>query len=422
MSDPRKITNLAHIKATVRFDSTGEVMDLYSLVDGDKLRSTPPEVMNEFVKQELAKISNKPNTVIYSLSSSFSYSDKDAMKGFEFGNIFVEAYLPYCLHLPNNFDMRIELKEQEIQIYATVNKIWTKKAQTEEGKSDNTDFYAEKIPLYHKASTIQGPRMPFEPEDGWESFITGRNIEKINDQNGIFRFTRVYIQFSLELPGAIEKITDKQRDILFSEIHSISLQAINRLIDNYRKISNEIHVRRLGSLKINMIYFTKQNIGFYLAPMDITTAMMNRPRKEIKELEEKLASGSKPELYELLLLNAKSSVMTRDFTMAVVESFQALEIFLENYLVSAFTNNGVQEVEYRRTLETHWRTKSRLNDVLKMVKATSLNTQTDLWNKWCHNYDKVRNEVFHAGKEPSEAEAKDVLETNEKVIKWIKSL
>lgn len=422
MSDPKKIRNLAKIKAQVRFNPTGEMFDLYTIVDGDKLKSASEPIVNAFVKQEISKISDKPNTVIYRMSSAFSYSDKNAMEDFNYGDVLVEANSPYCLHLPNHLDVAVSFPEQKQKTLVTLEKIWTSRAQTEEGKSDTVDFYAENSPLYHKNSTILGPRMPFNPEDGWDSFTTGKNVEKINDQNGTFRYTRVYIQLKMNLPERIETMAEKPIEHLLDEIQDKALQVVNRLIDNYREITNEIHVRRLGTLKINMIYFISQNFGFYLANLNITTAMMNRSRKEIKEFQKRLASGAKPELFTLLLLNAKNSVDSKDFTMAIVESFQALEIFLENYLIAEFVKRGDRETEYRSLLDKNWRTKDRLNGVLKTLKGVSLNTQSTIWNTWCLHYDKTRNEVFHAGKEPSEMETKETLEINEKVVSWLQSL
>jgi len=37
-------------------------------------------------------------------------------------------------------------------------------------------------------------------------------------------------------------------------------------------------------------------------------------------------------------------------------------------------------------------------------------------------YDKVRSEVVHYGKEPSTKEAFDVIDCNNKVIKWIENI
>jgi HEPN domain-containing protein len=304
----------------------------------------------------------------------------------------------------------------------TLDKIWTTRAQSGDEKSDIVDFYTENKPLYFNKCTILGPRLPYEPERGWEQYITGRNIEKINDKNGVFRYSRIYIQFTLELPKNIESLSDELRDQLTNNIKEKSLQIVNRIIDNYREITSEINVRRLGELSINLIYFTDQNIGFYISNFNITTAMINRSGEEIKKLKGNLKAGIKPDLYKLLLLNAKNSFESKDFTLAIVESFQALEIFLENYLILEFEKKKVKKEDYEKLLEKKWRTKERLNELIKELKGQSLNQQQALWDAWHPHYDKTRNEVIHAGKEPSEKETIETLEINEKVINWIMSL
>lgn len=201
-----------------------------------------------------------------------------------------------------------------------------------------------------------------------------------------------------------------------------SLLIVNRIIDNYRELTGEMHVRRLGDLKVNLIYFIKQNTGFYLLNFYIATAIVNRSKTELKELQSKLSSGSKPSLYKLLLLNAKDSLKNKDDTLAIVESFQALEIFLENYLIAEFKKKGKTESQYRKILDTSWRTKERLDVVLKDLKGVSLNQNAGLWNPWCTRYSKTRNEVVHLSKEPTENETSETLMINEKVISWVLSL
>lgn len=353
---------------------------------------------------------------------AFSYSDEESMKDFNFGNILIEIFLPYCLHLPNQEEIVINIPEQGIKALIIHRKIWTNRAKTEDGESDKVDIYTNDQCLYFKNSSILGPVLPYQPELGWDSFIIGRNIEKADDRSGTFRFSKILMQFDTDIPSDINKLSDKSLDKLFRRIREIAVLVINRLIDNYRDITDEIHVRRLGSLKLNMIYFVQQNKGFYMTDLNVKAAMMNRSGREIQELHSRLKAGKKPDLYELLLQNSRSSCSTNDFTLAIVESFQALEIFLENYLISEFEKRGDKKSDYTKILEKYWRTKERLNDVLNMIKNVSLSKQQDIWDKWCNHYHKTRNEVIHGGREPTEDETKETLALNEKVINWILSL
>ncbi len=421
MSDPRKIKLTGKVVLKAKINKTGEIRNIYHQVD-DTYKDVHSEDVEKATKQDLTKITDKPNTTIYGTVTSFSYTKKNVLKDFDFGNVLIEAHLPYCLHIPNHVDLSILIPELNFKALITPEKIWTNRAQEDGVKSDLLDYYTENTPLYFNRSSILGPRMPIDSELGWEHFIRGKNIEKIKDKNGTFRYSRVYIQFNLNLPRDINSLSSESQKNLFKEVTDKSLLSINRLIDNYRDISNETHVRRLGRISVNFIYFIPQNIGFYLSDFNITTAMINRSRKEINELYSRLDKGEKPEFYKLLLLNAQNSFESNDYTMAIVESFQALEIFLENYLISEFKKRGDKEVDYKNVLGKYWTTKQRLNDVLNKVKNVKLNQQANMWDKWCLHYDKTRNEVIHAGREPIENETKETLELNEKVINWVLKL
>lgn len=422
MSDPKRYKKLGRITATVKYEELNNPTQLNTNIDGEIFKNVPKEVIEERVKQDIAQVSLKEGAYLYKTHVSFSYSDKEVIKDFDFGNILTEIFLPYCLHLPNQEEIVINIPKQGIKALVIHQKVWTNRAKTEDGESDKVDIYADDLCLYHKNSTILGPVLPYQPELGWDSFITGRNIEKADDQNGVFRFSKILMQFDLDIPADVDSLSDKSRDKLFMKIREIALLVINHLVDNYRDITDEIHVRRLGSLKLNMIYFVQQNKGFYMTDLNVKTAMMNRSGKEIQELHSRLKSGKKPDLYKLLLQNARSSCSTNDFTLAIVESFQALEIFLENYLISEFKKRGDKKSDYLKILDKYWRTKERLNEVLNIVKKVTLNKQKDKWDKWCHHYDKTRNEVIHGGREPTEEGTKGILEINGKVIDWILSL
>lgn len=420
MSDPRRIKKLGKITMNLKYDNMDKPIQFHSLVDAEILKNVPKEVLIPELKAEISKVSLKHGTELHETLVAASFVCP--LQDFEFGNTLVEVNLPYCLHSPNNSELEVSINEKQIRAFVAFHKIWTRRAMTEEGNSDTTDFYADDLVLYFNKSTILGPRLPYVEEDGWDSYITGRNIEKANDRNGVFRYTKLYIQLDLGIPEDISKLNEKSRDELLNEIEEKSLLIVNRIIDNYRELTNEIHVRRLGELKINFIYFTKQNIGFYMSNFNISTAIMNRSGGELKELSTRLSSGAKPTLYKLLLLDAKDSFNNKDYTLAIIESFQALEIFIENYLISELKKEGRTKSEYKKILEKNWRIKDRLNKLLKGLKKVSLNERTELWQPWCSRYDKTRNEAIHLGKEPTHKETAETLDINEKVIEWVSKL
>jgi HEPN domain-containing protein len=374
------------------------------------------------IQKDLDTLSITPVSGIYKNYISFNYTQPDALKDFGYGNTLVQAHLPYCLHLPNHYEMTVEIPERDLRALVIFEKIWTNRARADHTPSDSTDVFADNRVLYFKNSTILTPKMPFNPEEGWDSFFTGKNIERMKDQNGVFRFTLVHIQFDAHLPEELERLGQAALEDLLRVVQEQALAIINRVIDTNRGTTKEIHVRRLGELKVNLIYFLPRNQGFYILLPNIETAQMNRSRLEIETISEHLSSGKRPEIHTLLALNARSSMDTGDYTLAIVESFQALEIFLENYLRSILRARGDSDEQIVRFLKTNWMTKDRLTTVLKSLKGSSLNERRDIWDRWCTRYDKTRNEVLHAGKEPTRKETEDTLAVNEITIHWLLSL
>lgn len=422
MSDPVRHKHLGEMSVEATFKGIEKPICFSVLADKKVIENTPKEVMEDMIRKDMEKISITPVSGIYKNYLSYQYSEPDALKDFDYGNTLVQAHLPYCLHIPNHYEMTVSIPEQNLDALVIFEKIWTDRAQEDQKKSDVTDFFAEDRVLYFKNSVMLTPVIPVRPEQGWDSFFTGRNAEKMKDQNGVFRYTRVHIQFDVDLPKGLENVGKSADETLLKSVQEKALVVMNRVIDNYRSITNEIHVRRLGELKINLIYFIPQNRGYYLLLPNIETAKMNRSRQEIESVSKRLSDGEKPEVYTLLLLDARSSFDTKDYTLAIVESFQALEIFLENFLIDRFKNRGDSVEHYSRTLRTNWQTKDRLNGVLKDIKGAALNEQGEIWDKWCTRYDKTRNEVLHAGKEATEQETRETLDINEKVIEWVLSI
>jgi len=175
-------------------------------------------------------------------------------------------------------------------------------------------------------------------------------------------------------------------------------------------------------LSTHLVYFRKENQGFYPIVPLIEGAVMNRSKKEIEKIKKMLMKGVQPPIHELLALDARSALNRKAYTFAIVESFQAFEIMLENYLISAFIDKGVSRREYEAKLDRYWKTKERLNILLQETKGRALNQNSPLWDPWCNVYDKVRNEVIHQGKQATQKEAEATLSINESIVSWLEGL
>ena len=133
-----------------------------------------------------------------------------------------------------------------------------------------------------------------------------------------------------------------------------------------------------------------------------------------------LLEGQKPKLYDLLLLDAQNSLDIKNLSLAIVQSFQALDIFVEDFLLEKLQtvkSLTEQQADDHLTKDNNWKTKNRLKEVLKDVTGFSLEDKdVILWNKWCAAYKDVRNDVIHKGKDASVQEVTDALKQNVSVI------
>jgi HEPN domain-containing protein len=378
--------------------------------------------LEETLLAGLKDVSPSPVTGIYNTHISFSYVEEDVLKDFDYANTLVVASLPYCLHLPNEYEYEVSIPEESLKAMLTFRKIWTNKA-TEDGKptSSSADFYAEDKTLYFKSGVILTPRFPIREEEGWQQNFTGKNIEGIKEQNGVFRYTRLYIQLDTNFTSK-DLDTDNKGELIES-VKEKALMVVNRVLDSYRFVTKLEHIQRMGTLETSMIYFMSHKKGFHTSSsgFGIETAPMNRSRKEIVEIGRMLKEDIRPDLYELLLLDAQISFDNKDFALAVMQSFQALEIYLERILFEALKKRGDSDPDIESYLGKYWRTKERLKDALKELRGKSLSElDKALWERWCTIYDKTRNEIIHKGKEPKMAEVASCLEANRQIIEYLR--
>ncbi len=75
MSDPRRlIKSLGRIEIKAKLNESGEVMNILTFADRNMLKNTSPNLIEEMMKEELKKVSVKPNTTLFRTLASFAYS------------------------------------------------------------------------------------------------------------------------------------------------------------------------------------------------------------------------------------------------------------------------------------------------------------------------------------------------------------
>ncbi len=411
---------IAEIIINAKMPNTGEKIDFFIFGPREILEGNEKEKLENDIKEQIKNVNADKPLIITGITVPYEPSDKLKIENYGF-NTLVQVNLPYCLHLPNYYPLGVDLGDGEKACIES-KKIWTDKATG----SDESDFLAKDKICYFNKPDIITPRFPQEENVGWELRFTGKNIEKVRDTNGYFRYSRLNIFFDTNFKKEEIDNADHSNKGIFKVLDEKAQLIVNKFLDIYKVVTEEDFVDRVGFLNTTHILFFEHNSGFLLTSSNyghIQSAVMNRSRDELEEIEKMLKENIRPELYELLFLNASNSLKKKMFTLAVVESFQALEIFLENYLINKFTSKGLLEAEIKDKLEQKWRTKERLKDLLKEAtgKSLSVNNQT-LWNVWRLIYNETRNEVIHKGKEINEKEAEDAIEKNREVVSWIKSL
>ena len=373
-------------------------------------------INKEKIETILKNIRDHKAFIIENFFPSYSIAESYVITNY---NTFIFLNLPFCLHLPTGLDLELPHPKFGV-VKISLEKIWTENAEG----SDTIDIVAEECDTYYQNSAFKPAKLPQDPKLGWQMKLIGKNVEKEKDNMGYFRYTKIVIAMNTSFTK--EDFSNDTQAILV-ETRKGTLEIINRLIEVYRFVTREEYIEKLGKVEITDIQFLEPNICFmpsYGINNGIGDAKMCHSLKKIVEIEDALKNDITVPLYETLILNAESVFNKRQFKFAIVESFQAFEIFLENFLLEKFSQSGLNEKEaYQKITERqNWMTTERLKKVLYDAIGHRLTDNSQLWQKWYDNYDLIRNEVIHHNKEVAEEKAREVLDTNLEVIEWIKQL
>src|SRR6185503_16428046 len=118
---------------------------------------------------------------------------------------------------------------------------------------------------------------------------------------------------------------------------------VNRIFDCYRFVTKEAHLQRLGAVYVTDLYYAAHNIGVHGADFGhgIGSAVMNRPERDLERMVALLKTGADLPVPELLFLDSEASLHANRLVLAVVHAFQALELFLGDFLRTRLAANGL---------------------------------------------------------------------------------
>lgn len=408
----------AIIKIEAELDKSKKTYDFYMFCDALKTKAIPSQQMRGFLEKSIKDVKLEKAFSMRGSQISYSLEEPERYRKTK-KNTVIEISIPFCLALPQNFSCQLNIKERNIKPYVIFRKIWTSKSKS----SSSADFFTEDMVTFFAKSEITTPSIPQAEEDGWEHLFEGKNVARVNDNAGYFRYTRLFIEIDTNYSKEKLKNNEKYIRKTHEELTDICFEIVNRIIDVYRFTTNENYMEHLSSLNITNLYFVEHNLGFHglLMGGGIESATMNRSQKEMNKIKKMLKESDPCPIHELFLLNAESSFIKRTYTLSLIESFQGLEIFLENFLISKYTEKGLNENETKAKLKKVWNLKDRLKNLLPEVGIENPNTEQNFWNKWCTMYDKDRNEVIHKGKAINSNVARAAVNLNKKMIDWIKN-
>lgn len=364
----------------------------------------------------LAEVATKPDFQLFGMAMFYSYPEEElAKRPFQPANTLIEMSVPYCFHIPVN--AMIELREAGRLSHLVFKKVWTNRA---EGSSD-ADYRSPTHVLYHNKTSIKTPNFPTEPNLGPEPICTGVNLEALKDRVGLYRYSLVWM--FLDTAYARETLTSKVgSESARSETIARAVAGLNRFIDIYRVVTNNPHIQRVSSVHVRDMFFAEHNIGFHGASFGsgIGTAVMNRSEAELQAISRKAGTGEEIPPWDLLFLDAEASLDINAFTLSVVNSFQALELCLEDFLEKKMTAQGLAPVKIEERLGKTWRTKERLNDLVPSLSGhRMIDDDPKLWGRFCWAYDDIRNKLLHTARDLDHDKTERAMTACRDVCRWL---
>ena len=391
-----------------------------TLLTSEDIAQLPRGQAEEHFAQLLSQFRLRPEIQLFEVGTFSSYVTPPSGASLLGKNVVLEARLPYCLSLPDGLITEVIVPDSGIRARVRVRKVWTDLA---EGSTD-LDAYADDRLLYLGNFEIQTPQFPQPPEHGPWPRLSGRNVEFEKDTRGRLRYTHIRIAFDMDQGSLDSEHNESARRDALRQATEIGLQVINYFLDVYRYVTGETHPERLSLPIVTLVYFADCNLVFegVVISHGLRSAVANRPGTEIDRLLQMVSAGDRPDRHELLLLSARAALDRRELLIAVIASFQALEIFLENKLREGYGKQGLDDPTITQLLNGTHRTKDRLQKLCREVTGKSVADDSQFWADWLADCNRKRNAVIHHNAPITHAEAERVVSLCEECVRRIKAL
>lgn len=420
MTDGKKITELPidiqrlsqiEIGATITASitpqgvaSNGQI-EIEIPVSSEKLKLSKEDLM-KWAEGEIQNISSHRQFRIDTIMPAFSLNGNIPKSEF---NTLVLVNVPYVFYLP---DYLTVVLHHPLECRVKFLKQWTERVK----ESNNFNATSERR-LYFRNFDLKTPLLPLDSNNGASIRFTGKNIEKDGDNNGEYRYSTLLIESDTNFQQ--EDINNNQR--LLEEIKGLVLQVVVYLTRIYKYCSQDFSIR-FKEPTIVEIFYPAENLGFYVIDGALMRdATINNTKKEIAQFQKLTQEGFEPSLDEILLMDAKSAFIARDYKLAILEAFQSIDVFLETFMSGGFTKKGMSQADIEQKLNQTWKTRERVEKLLIELCGKGL-SQIDgkIGSAWHDLYENVRNAMIHRGYQPSSADAKKAIDLNADAIAIIK--
>ena len=256
-----------------------------------------------------------------------------------------------------------------------------------------------------------------------------KNMEMKYDRLGRMSYTKIAVRFPYATAGDNVE-----------ELRRIAHKAINRLLDVYRVATKEsyighVPIHELGiadtshgvyTIKDDGSIWERHSVGFDLGPGITHSRMQEIDHHAIWDL----AYERPLSVVDILILNARRSVLFEDYRIAVIEAETAFEVGVdrvlaryylskttqsaEGYVVPACSKEGVSKILDAGLINL-------LKDHLPKVMGKEF-IGTDEHGRWSQDLYTLRNAVVHDGRGVQSDEAERALEAAEDALVWMGEL
>jgi hypothetical protein len=235
------------------------------------------------------------------------------------------------------------------------------------------------------------------------------NCELERDERGTFRFTEVSILIKqIEWHNSIEYL-------------DIAIEIINRLIDVYRYVTKEYHVRRITAKDIMAYSCSRSDKADFIygySASGIVPIREDFSETEHLEIKRLLKNNEQIPICDLMLLDAENFLELRDYRRTVIESIIAIEPWIEKFVEYKLAERRVSNIHIKDFLNVVTLA-PQIKGLLKLlIEPEDLDYQLidDL-----ATINKIRNNIIHEGYiNVSRSDAEKAINCTTKIISFIR--